>query len=98
MVDVYCKFTDKFYGTSQPSAPKEAQTPAEETTSEKSDVQDAKDKSESEESAPPTEGSASVPEEQIDVSEITEQTSDELDIDQEPQADEEASNRPQTGL
>lgn len=28
MVDVYCKFTDRFYGVKEPSAPKQTQAPA----------------------------------------------------------------------
>jgi transcription elongation factor Elf1 len=99
MVDVYCRFTDKFYGASQPSAPKEVQTQAEETVSPvTSEAQETEEKSEPEEDAPPAEESASVPEEQIEASETAEQTSDEPDESQESQVNEETSNRPQTGL
>jgi transcription elongation factor Elf1 len=34
MVDVYCRFTDRFYGVKEPSAPKQTQTPSRTTSEE----------------------------------------------------------------
>jgi transcription elongation factor Elf1 len=100
MVDVYCRFTDKFYGASQPSAPKQMPTQAEETveTPVASESREVEEKSEPVDQVPPVEEPAPFPEEQVEASETSEQTSEEFDASEESQADEEAPRPSQSGL
>lgn len=99
MVDVYCRFTDRFYGASQPATPKQVQAQVEETASPTtSESQEVEEKSEPVDQVPPVEEPASFLGEQVETSGTSEQTSEELDAKQESQADEESSKRPQSGL
>ena len=99
MVDVYCRFTDKFYGANQPATPKQVQAQAEEAPSPTtSESQEVEEKSEIAKNVPPAEESAPFPEEQVEASETSEQTSEEFDASEESQADEEAPRPSQSGL
>jgi len=98
MVDVYCRFTDKFYGASQPATPKQVQAQVEAASPATSEGQEVEEKSEIAENVPPAEESAPFPEEQVEASEASEQTSEEFDASEESQADEEAPRPSQSGL